>query len=89
MEEYEPRVVQQLLDFMYRHVNEVLEDAEVRVGGPEDEGKETRRDEWMEAELTDLDLPTTCVWTGSNAHESDSATPCTQAGTEGSSNWPT
>ena len=89
VEEYEPRVVQQLLDFMYRHVNEVLEDAEVRAGEPEDEGKETRRDEWTEAELTDLDPPTTCLWTGSNAHETDSATPCTQAGTEGSSNWPT
>jgi len=49
VEEYEPRVVQQLLDFMYRHVNEVLEDAEVRVGESEDEGKETRRDEMLEA----------------------------------------
>lgn len=28
VEEYEPRVVNQLLDFMYRHVSEVLQDAE-------------------------------------------------------------
>ena len=30
--EYEPRVVEQLLNFMYRHVADILQDAEVSVG---------------------------------------------------------
>lgn len=30
--EYEPRVVEQLLNFMYRHVADILQDAEVRPG---------------------------------------------------------
>lgn len=29
--EYEPRVVLQLLDFLYRYVSETLQDADVRV----------------------------------------------------------
>ncbi len=29
--DYEPRVVEQLLDFLYRYVSETLQDADVRI----------------------------------------------------------